>query len=110
MVRPTAWFEMDAWEGSTLRTAHNAYYPSPAKGASFKFQTTRISRRISCSLSLFVSSFVCVCHSFQAESDASSSEMSDDALQRLVSRLVEVGGVGDDADTTSEFQVNPKFA
>ncbi|CAM9374864.1 unnamed protein product [Scytosiphon promiscuus] len=31
--------------------------------------------------------------------------MSDNALQKLVSRLVEVGGVGDDADTTSNFQV-----
>ncbi|CAM9404192.1 unnamed protein product, partial [Hapterophycus canaliculatus] len=30
--------------------------------------------------------------------------MSDGALQKLVSRLVEVGGVGDDADTTSELQ------
>ncbi|CAM9145127.1 unnamed protein product [Ectocarpus sp. 4 AP-2014] len=37
-----------------------------------------------------------------AESDGSSSEMSDDALQNLVSRLVEVGG--EDVDTTAEPQ------
>ncbi|CAN0486177.1 unnamed protein product, partial [Ectocarpus sp. 12 AP-2014] len=41
-----------------------------------------------------------------AESDGSSSEMSDDALQKLVSRLVEVGGElgGEGVDTTAEPQ------
>ncbi|CAB1118118.1 unnamed protein product [Ectocarpus sp. CCAP 1310/34] len=41
-----------------------------------------------------------------AELDGSSSEMSDDALQKLVSRLVEVGGElgGEDVDTTAEPQ------
>lgn len=60
---------------------------------------------------LFLSSSSCISPK-QAESDASSSEMSDDALRKLVSRLAEVGGDlgGEESDAAGQVNMHLKTA